>query len=82
MVGDLVQNLVLFCLLWFKFMFYLRIFDSFGMIVELFLGMRVKLQPFIIFLFLINGFFTIVFTVIGCSFGEGTNTSYAFFSFM
>jgi hypothetical protein len=50
--------------------------------VELFLGMRAKLQPFIIFLLLITGLFSVIFTINGCTFGEGATTWYPFFNFM
>ena len=52
-----------------KVFFYMRLFEDFGMMVELVLGIKGKVGPFLIFLLLIISFFSISFTLINESFG-------------
>jgi hypothetical protein len=63
-------------------MFYLRIFDSFGSLVELFWAMYDPLRPFVIFMAMISALFIVLFTIVGCSFGEGATTYYPFYVLM
>jgi len=53
-----------------KCFFYLRVFPEFGLLVELIYGIRRKLMPFLLFLFLFVIFFTVVFLILGCNYGE------------
>jgi hypothetical protein len=51
-------------------MFYMRNFESFGLLVELILGIGLKLAPFMLFMFFFVSFFTLVFLILGANFGE------------
>jgi len=66
----MLLNSVLFCCFFMKCFFYLRVFPEFGLLVELIYGIRRKLMPFLLFLFLFVIFFTVVFLILGCNYGE------------
>lgn len=79
----IVLNLTIFFLIFMKLMFYFKVYDSFGLLSELIYGIRKRLIPFLIFLFVILGFFTILFMILGCDFGNTemvNSTFYLFFN--
>ena len=47
----------------------MRVFESFGLLVELIYGIGGKLFPFILFLFFFVAFFTLTFLILGADFG-------------
>lgn len=77
-MGGLLQNLVLFILLSFKVLFFLRIYPTFGIIVSMFLGMTGRLTPFICFLLFVICIFSVIFTLLGCNFGTSTWVPFMF----
>jgi len=68
--GMMLLNSILFCCFFMKCFFYMRVFPEFGLLVELIYGIRRKLMPFLLFLFLFVIFFTVVFLILGCNYGE------------
>ena len=47
----------------------MRIFEKFGLLVELIYTIVGKLMPFILFLFFFVAFFTLIFLILGAEFG-------------
>jgi hypothetical protein len=65
-----------------KCLFFLRAFPAFGMLVELVLGIRTNLIPFILFFMLTNLFFASIFAIMGATWNPKTNIWTGFNNFM
>ena len=65
----MILNATLFVNFFLKVLYYMRIFKSFGLLVELIYGIRGTLIPFLLFLFFFVAFFTVIFLILGANFG-------------